>query len=137
MNCTDLVSAGVGHNCGYRTSRRILNEGVRLGYYIMTIYIPELQVQEELVQLYCRGCGLQLRQERTANKTSLVKHRRSMRVEVFRVVGIKFMDFRDVMPCSRRIRSQVAINDNIEMDEVKRLWKFILTDPVGRFRAVR
>jgi hypothetical protein len=31
----------------------------------------------------------------------------------------------------------VAINDNIEMDEVKRLWKFILTDPVGRLRAAR
>jgi len=55
-----------------------------------------------------------------------------MRVEVFRVA------FRDVMPCSRRgIRSQVAINDNIEMDEVNGLWKFMLTNPVGRLRAVR
>jgi hypothetical protein len=68
----------------------------------------------------------------------LMKHRRSLRVEVFRVVNIKFMAFRDVMPCIRRsIRSQVAINDNIEMGEVKRMWKFILTAPVGRLRTVR
>jgi len=30
MNYTDLVSAGVGHNCEYRTSRRILNVGVNI-----------------------------------------------------------------------------------------------------------
>jgi hypothetical protein len=30
------------------------------------------------------------------------------------------------------IRSQEAITDNVEMNEVKRLWKFILTDPMVR-----
>ena len=30
MNYTDLLSAGVGHSCGYRTSHRIVNVGINM-----------------------------------------------------------------------------------------------------------
>jgi hypothetical protein len=65
MNYTDLVSAGVGHNHGSLPG--IVNVGVNI-HARLCIYILELQVQQELVQLYCCGCG-QRRQDRTADKT--------------------------------------------------------------------
>lgn len=84
---TDLTSAGVSNNCGYR-SHVIVTAGcnicmIRL-LHIQPSYIPcvaladskfylpallDLQVLNELVQVSYHGCGLWLRQNRTAHET--------------------------------------------------------------------
>lgn len=42
-NYTDLISAGVSHNCGYKTSIRIVNVGVDICMIrLLCNYIPHL-----------------------------------------------------------------------------------------------
>lgn len=89
-NYTDLTSVGVSYNCGYRRSHSVVTAGGSIYIYmirllhIQPLYIPrvaqrdlkfyllallDLQVLQELVQLSHCGCGLWLRQNRTAHET--------------------------------------------------------------------
>jgi hypothetical protein len=120
MNYMDLLSAGVGHSCEYRMSRRIVNVGVNMSM-IRLLYNEHLYTahstdreshQPALLYLHVLQLLLLLWVWTTAqtgvNSTKTFslwevqynKYRRWLGIEAHRAFSIKFMDFWDVMPLS-------------------------------------